>query len=93
MHKYTLVIHSVQHPMCFEYVETSGLRACEKTRVLSPLLSFLRRLWDYTSFLNLSSKCATSPVSCCWDSVVAGGGGGNIGPKGGVEIGEKRGER
>ena len=35
---------------------------------------FRCRPWDCTSFLNLSSKCATSPVSCCWDSVVGGGG-------------------
>lgn len=33
---------------------------------------FLCRPQNCTSFLNLSSKCATSPVSRCWDSVVRG---------------------
>lgn len=39
--------------------------------------------WDCTSFLKLSSKCATSPVSCCWDSGMVGSG------EGGVQRGEE----
>lgn len=76
--------------MCQEYVET--LVCVHVTRHTCCLhFSLLCRPWDCTSFLNLSSKCATSPVSCCWDSVA--GGGEDRGVKGGVEIGEKKGEK
>lgn len=46
------------------------------------------RPWDCTSFLKLSSKCATSPVSCCWDCGVGG-----RGVRKGVGAAERRGER
>lgn len=52
--------------------------------------------WDCTSFLKLSSKCATSPVSCCWDSGIVGsgegvgGGGACRGVRKGVETAERR---
>lgn len=76
--------------MCWYYGETLECVIRHKC-VLSPLFSSLCQAWDCSSFLNLSSKCATSPVSCCWDSVV-GCWAGN-GWSGGIKTAEKMGEQ
>lgn len=56
--------------VCSQYFEMLVCECARDQTHVCCLFSFLCWPWDRTSFLILSSKCATSPVSCCWDSVV-----------------------